>query len=238
MSIVWAWRESVAEYVAAGQQVVTPLPECPGCRRRLGRWSGYWRWVRYPLDQRRIWIRRTRCRPCRASHALLPDFLFFRRLDEVATIAQVLALRVGAEGELRALARRFDLPRETLRGWWDRFRARSPTLLAELVAVAIALDAAPLDLQQKGRGGGVRSAGPAAPSRASAIRRATRRRCVALVESHQRRQGPDDQHAYALAAPMRLELDGAIAFDATRRCVWPPIHPSMLPKRWHFSDTH
>jgi transposase-like protein len=81
---------------------------------------------------------------------LLPDFLFFRRLDEVATIGQVLALRAGAEIELRALARRFDLPRETLRGWWDRFRARSPTLLAEVVEVAIGLDAAPLELRQKG----------------------------------------------------------------------------------------
>src|SRR3974377_2282502 len=107
----------------------------PSGGRRLGRWSGYWRWVRYPADQRRIWIRRTRCRPCRSSHALLPDFLFFRRLDEVATIGQVLALGAGVELELRALARRFDLPRETLHGWWDRFRARSPTLLAEVVEV-------------------------------------------------------------------------------------------------------
>ena len=150
VSIVWAWRESVAEYVAAGQQVAAPLPECPACRRRLGKWSGNWRWVRYPVDQRRIWIRRTRCRPCRSSHALLPDFLFCRRPDEVATIGQVLALRASAEIELRALARRFDLPRETLRGWWDRFRARSPTLLAEVVEVAIGLDAAPLDLRHKG----------------------------------------------------------------------------------------
>jgi hypothetical protein len=137
----------VAEYVSAGQAVVAPLPECHACHRRLGKWSGYWRWVRYPVDQRRIWIRRTRCRPCRSSHALLPDFLFFRRLDEVATIGQALALQATLNVELRALARRFDVPRETLRGWWDRFRARSPTLLAE---VAIDLNAAPLDLRQKG----------------------------------------------------------------------------------------
>jgi hypothetical protein len=150
VSIVWAWQETVAEYVAAGQEVVAPVPECPGCRRRLGMWSGYWRWVRYPVDQRRIWIRRTRCGACRSSHALLPDFLFFRRLDEVATIGQVLALRATVGIELRALARRFDLPLETLRGWWDRFRARSPTLLAEVVEVAIGLDPAPLDLRQKG----------------------------------------------------------------------------------------
>ena len=108
MSIVWAWQGSIAEYVTAGREVVTPLPACPTCGRRLGRWSGYLRWVRYPEDERRVWIRRTRCRPCRSSHALLPDFLLFRRLDEVATIGQVLALRATAGVELRALARRFD----------------------------------------------------------------------------------------------------------------------------------
>src|SRR5207253_4665590 len=131
MSTVWAWHESVAEYVAAGQQVVAPGAGVPGLPSASGRWSGYWRWVRYPADQRRIWIRRTRCRPCGSSHPLPPDFLFYRRLDAVATIGQVLALGASVDGELCALARRFDVPRETLRGWWDRFRARSPTLLAE-----------------------------------------------------------------------------------------------------------
>ncbi len=150
MSIVWAWQGSIADYVAAGREVVTPLPACPRCGQRLGRWSGYLRWLRYPEDERRIWIRRTRCRPCRSSHALLPDFLLFRRLDEVATIGQVLALRATAGVELRALARRFDRPRATLRGWWDRFRARSPTLLAEVAEVAIGLDPAPLDLRLSG----------------------------------------------------------------------------------------
>jgi hypothetical protein len=80
----------------------------------------------------------------------LPDFLFFRRLDEVATIGQVLGLRATAQGELRALARQCDVPRETLRGWWDRFRARSPTLLGQVLEVAIGLDAAPLDLRRTG----------------------------------------------------------------------------------------
>lgn len=125
MSIVWAWRGSVGEYVAAGQRMETPLPECPGCRRQLGRWSGYWRWVRYPVDQRRIWIRRTRCASCRSSHALLPDFLFVRRLDEVATLARFWHGEPRLRVELRTLARQFEVPRETLRGWWDRLRARA-----------------------------------------------------------------------------------------------------------------
>ena len=130
--------------------MVAPGAGVPGLPSASGRWSGYWRWVRYPADQRRIWIRRTRCRPCGSSHALLPDFLFYRRLDEVATIGQVLALRATVDVELRALARRFDLPRATLRGGWARFRARSPTLLAEVVEVGVGLDPAPLELRQKG----------------------------------------------------------------------------------------
>jgi transposase-like protein len=150
VSIVWSWQKSVAEYVAAGQEVVAPVAACPCCRRPLGRWSGYWRGVRYPQDQRRIWIRRARCKPCRSSHALLPDFLLFRRLDVVGTIGQVLDLRARVGVGVRALARQFDLPRATLRGWWDRFRARSPTLLAHLVEVAVGLEPAPLDLQLDG----------------------------------------------------------------------------------------
>jgi transposase-like protein len=106
--------------------------------------------VRYPEDQRRVWIRRTRCRPCASSHALLPDFLVFRRLDEIAVLGQVLALRATAGMHVCALARRFDVPRGTVRGWWDRFRARSPTLLAEVVEVAIGLDPAPLVLRLSG----------------------------------------------------------------------------------------
>jgi hypothetical protein len=68
----------------------------------------------------------------------------------VAIIGQVLALRATANVHLRSLAQQFDLPRGTLRGWWARFRARSPTLLAEVAEVAIGLDPAPLDLRLSG----------------------------------------------------------------------------------------
>src|SRR6266536_1199433 len=42
-------------------------------------------------------IRRARCTSCRVTHALLPDFLFNRRLDEASIIGQVLALSVCLE---------------------------------------------------------------------------------------------------------------------------------------------
>jgi hypothetical protein len=152
VSIVWLWRLSVSSYVDAGKDVVAPVPVCPGCRRLLTRWSGYWRWVRTPGSEARIWIRRARCTRCRVSHALLPDFLFERRLDEVATIGQVLALRAVQRLELRALARRFDLPRATPCAWWSRFWTRWPTLLAEVLDLAIGLDPAPVDLLMDGAG--------------------------------------------------------------------------------------
>jgi len=140
----------VSSYVDAGKHVVAPVPACLSCGRLLSRWGGYWRWLRRPEREARIWIRRARCTPCRVSHALLPDFLFTRRVDEVVIIGQVLALRARDAVELRALARRFGLPRSTLHGWWGRFRTRSPTLLAEVLDVAIRLNPAPVDLLLNG----------------------------------------------------------------------------------------
>ncbi len=152
MSIVWPWQQSVSNYVKAGKSAEAPLPACPGCGRQLGRWSGYWRWLRPPGTEAQIWIGRARCTPCRVSHALLPDFLFHRRLDEVAIIGQVLAVAAVQNTAVRVLARRFDLPRATVRAWWGRFRTRSPMLLAELLDVAIRLNSAPVDLRLNGEG--------------------------------------------------------------------------------------
>jgi hypothetical protein len=45
----------VSDRVRRGrQQVVAPVPECTVCHGRPGKWNGYWRWVRYPLDLLRI----------------------------------------------------------------------------------------------------------------------------------------------------------------------------------------
>jgi putative restriction endonuclease len=48
-------------------------------------WGGYWRWLRAPLLIERIWIRRGRCGVCRRTHALLPDLVLARRLDDRST---------------------------------------------------------------------------------------------------------------------------------------------------------
>lgn len=150
LAIVWRCALDVTAYVAAGRGVVVPRLACPGCGRWLGRWSGYWRWVRGSRSER-LWIGRGRCRPCRRSHALLPDFVLVGRLDRVEVIGRALALALSGVG-LRTIAQRLDVPHTTARSWWRRFQARAPTLTAALVALAVGLDPAPVLVSTNGEG--------------------------------------------------------------------------------------
>ncbi|HKE98243.1 MAG TPA: DUF6431 domain-containing protein [Actinomycetes bacterium] len=145
MVIVWPCPLDVTGYAAAGQRVAVPAQACPDCGRRLVGWSGYWRWARARPGERRLWIRRGRCSACRRSHALVPDFLLARRLDGVEAVGHGLALAAGGIGQ-RAVARHLDVPHTTARAWWRRFRARSPTLTAALVALAVGLDGVAVEL--------------------------------------------------------------------------------------------
>jgi hypothetical protein len=145
VAIVWGCALGVTAYAAAGRRVVVPQLGCPGCRRPLWRWGGYWRWVRGRDGERRVWVRRGRCPACRRSHALLPDFVLVRRLDPVEVVGRALALAAGGVG-LRRVAAQIGVPFTTARSWWRRFRARAPTLVAALVALAVGLDGAPVEL--------------------------------------------------------------------------------------------
>jgi len=135
LSIVWRCALDVSAYVALGQQVEVGEHACPECGRVLGGWSGYWRWVRGPGTER-LWIRRKRCSRCRRSHALLPDFLLERRLDEVQVIGHALALSITSGLGMR--------PMTTARDWRRRFRVNAVVLATVLVALAVRLDAAPV----------------------------------------------------------------------------------------------
>ena len=86
LSIVWPCALDVSAYLALGRQVEVGDQACPECGRQLSRWGGYWRWLR-GSDTWRLWICRGRCSSCRRSHALLPDFLLARRLDEAVLVA-------------------------------------------------------------------------------------------------------------------------------------------------------
>ncbi len=143
LSIVWQCPLDVSAYVALGQQIEVGEHACPACGRRLGGWSGYWRWVRGPGTDR-LWIRRCRCSRCRRSHALLPDFLLERRLDDVAVIGQALALSIAGGLGIRPVAERLGVPMTTARDWRRRFRVHALVLATALVALAVHVDPAPV----------------------------------------------------------------------------------------------
>ncbi len=143
LSIVWRCVLDVSAYVALGQQVEVGEHACPDCGQRLGGWGGYWRWARGPGTER-LWIRRCRCSRCRRSHALLPDFLFERRLDDVQVISQALALRIASGLGMRPIAERLGVPMTTARDWRRRFRVNALLMVTALVALAVRLDPAPV----------------------------------------------------------------------------------------------
>jgi hypothetical protein len=118
--------------------------------RQLVGWGGYWRWLRAPLLVERIWIRRGRCAVCRRSHALLPDLALVRRLDVVTVIGTGIGLKVADGLGLRLIAEQLDVPHTTLRAWWQRFRATSPKLLNECLAMAVSLSGAAVDVRSVG----------------------------------------------------------------------------------------
>ena len=141
LSIVWRCALDVSAYVALGRQVEVGEHACPDCGRRLNRWGGYWRWLR-SSGTLRLWIRRGRCSSCRRSHALLPDFLLERRLDEVEVIGRALVLDIVIGLGMRQVANQVNVPMTTARGWRRRFRVRAAMLTAAFVAIAVHLDPA------------------------------------------------------------------------------------------------
>jgi hypothetical protein len=153
----------VSAYVALGQRVEVGEHACPGAdceQRRLGGWSGYWRWVRGP-GTGQVWIRRGRCSRCLHSHALLPDFLLERRLDEVEVIGQALALGIVGGLGMRSVANQLEVPMTTAREWRRRFQLRAPALAATLVAVAVHLDPAGVLLSTDGEAAALEALGAA-----------------------------------------------------------------------------
>ena len=149
MSIVWPCALDLWTYVQLGQLVEVGEHACTGCGKQLARWGGYWRWVR-GRSTGRLWIRRGRCSRCRRSHALLPDFLLERRLDEVEVIGHALALGIASGLGMRSVANRVGVPMTTAREWRRRFQLRAPAPAAALVAVAVQLDPATVLLTTDG----------------------------------------------------------------------------------------
>ncbi len=144
MAIVWPCPLSVEEYEAAGRDVEVPRPDCPACSAPMIFWSGYLRNVRDDVD-RRIWVRRSKCLPCRTSHCLLPAFCLLRRLYSVEVIGAALA-KVVAGALTREVAEAIASPYTTLRDWRRRHRLRAPVLAAGFAALAVELGSGAPDL--------------------------------------------------------------------------------------------
>lgn len=121
---------------------LAPGARCPVCGGGLRRWGSYRRWVRRAQETWLLRVRRARCRPCRRTRALLPSFLFARRIDLAEAI--FAALEMGARGRgHRAAAAAAAVPETTARGWLRRARRRAPALRAGFLALAFELGSRP-----------------------------------------------------------------------------------------------
>jgi hypothetical protein len=128
MAIVWPTGLDVEMYVAAGREVVVPRPVCPGCRQPMRFWGWYERDVRVSAEViHRLSVRRARC--CERTHAVLPGFVTWGRLDAVEVIGSAVETMCGGVG-MRRVADSFGLKHTTVRDWRRRFARR-----AELLAV-------------------------------------------------------------------------------------------------------
>ena len=139
MTIVWPCSMSVDAYAVAGREVEVPRPECPSCSAPMAWWSGYRRYVRHGGSCHRIFVRRVRCGPCQQTHALLPAFVLFGRLDVVESVGAVIAEVAAGRSGVRPAAERLGVPHTTARGWWRRFEAGAARWAAAFAALAVEL---------------------------------------------------------------------------------------------------
>ena len=142
MAIVWPCTMTPHDYAAAGREVEVPRPDCPSCSTAMSFWGFYSRPLRIGVYIR-LFIRRARCRHCRASHALVPDFVLPGRLDAIEVIGAGIE-EMAAGATTRAAAVRADVPYTTVRGWRRRFAFRAGLLATGFLAATVALgDPAP-----------------------------------------------------------------------------------------------
>lgn len=142
MTIVWPTELDVDAYVAAGRELEVPRPNCPGCHQPMRFWGWYERDVRLSAEVvHRLSVRRARC--CDRTHALLPGFLVWGRLDAVEVIGQ--AIEAMCRGtSMGALSTASGAGHTTVRNWRRRFVQRAELLAVGFVRYCVALgDLAP-----------------------------------------------------------------------------------------------
>lgn len=114
---------------------------CPSCGGELRPWG--WaraRTLRQAQGAQRQRPRRSRCFSCKVTSVLLPDVALCRRVDEVVVIGTALLHRASGAGQ-RKIAAALSRPRETVRGWLQRFTRSAEALAAHFWSWSFALDA-------------------------------------------------------------------------------------------------
>jgi hypothetical protein len=112
---------------------------CPACGGELSRWGSYRRWARRREETWLLRIVRAICGACGRTHALLPSFLYARRIDLAKSILAALEMGRGH----RPAAARAGVPEATARGWLRRARNLAAARRAGLCALAVELGAVP-----------------------------------------------------------------------------------------------
>ena len=191
-------------YVAAGREVVVPRPDCPGCRQPMRFWGWYERDVRVSAEViHRLSVRRARC--CERTHALLPGFVTWGRLDAVEVIGSALETMCGGVG-MRRVAERLGLAHTTVRDWRRRFARRAELLAVGFSRFCVAVgDLAPR-LSGRPETVAVAAARAAWVGGPATVRRWSRR-AVAAGQRRGRRTSAVAQHGSALGSGVRLPLD-------------------------------
>ena len=115
---------------------------CPACAGGLGSWGGYRRRVRVSRASFRLLVRRAWCKGCGRTHALLPGFLFARRLDVVDVVGCAVEMAAGGRG-YRPIASALGLGETTVRSWLRRLRGRVDVLCGWFVGLAVEMAEAP-----------------------------------------------------------------------------------------------
>jgi transposase-like protein len=178
---------------------------CPVCGGALGRWGGYRRWVRRGEEVFSLRVARAICRSCERTHALLPSFLFGRRIDLAEAILG--ALRMAGEGcGHRPIAAAVVVPEATVRGWLRRVRGLAAVHRGAFAGLAFELGARP------GRS-------PPAPSSLAEL-------CEAIGLAHRSARGRFGAAVPASVAAFSVAVSGGLLL-ANTSCPF-PCSPSAV----------
>lgn len=137
--MLWVCRLGVDAYAELGRNLDVPRFDCPVCGKPMVLWGFYRRYLRVEAWCGRVWIRRQRCPACRRSHAVLPQFVTNRRLDQVGVIGDGIVAMVAAGRGTRTVAGQLGLAHTTVRDWRRRFRIRAELLAMGIAGVVVAL---------------------------------------------------------------------------------------------------